>query len=210
MLKIPYIRQPEGSSCALACHTMVAQYFFPEVTQEEMAQIVHWRPGKVVWAFKFWQWLAERGIKIEDYDMIDYKAWVQDGVAGLQRSSSPEEFKFYVQKSENLDALRTEIAKILLYKNFTYRQIHPTFDNLSEAINQDKICEVVLNSRILNGQEGFSSHRIVVLGIDGEDIIFHDPGIKFGGPERAAPIDLFKKAWLGGLASPELCIYSKI
>ena len=63
MKNIPYIQAP-SNACALGCYTMTAKYFFPEVTFDQIAEISQWEEGYIVWAFKFWLWIMDKGIKI--------------------------------------------------------------------------------------------------------------------------------------------------
>ena len=48
MLQIPYEANP-NKACALSCATMVARYYFPEMTWDDVAKIVEWQPGYVIW-----------------------------------------------------------------------------------------------------------------------------------------------------------------
>ena len=39
------------------------------------------------------------------------------------------------------------------------------------------VAKPMVNSKILNGQEGYEGHSVVVLDVDESDIWFHDPGL---------------------------------
>ncbi len=81
---------------------------------------------------------------------------------------------------------------------------------MQEAFDRGAVCEVVLDSVTLDGEEGeISLHRVVVLGIKKDKIIFHDPRTNKPRPARVESIELFKKAWLEALSEPELCVYEK-
>lgn len=86
MLDIPYESNP-GKACALACYAMTARHFFPDVTFEQIVKISDWHHGYVVWAFKFWLWAMNNGIKITEYDLIDYKSWVEKRSPGRHELS---------------------------------------------------------------------------------------------------------------------------
>ncbi len=208
MLEIPYVKAPDESACALACYTMVAKYFFPEITFEEIAKISNWEKGYVVWAFRFWEWIMNKGIKIEDYDSMSLHAWVDEGVEGLRKSVPEKEFDFYERNSKDLNVLTKDIRRVLSHKNFTYYQQKPAWSDLVNAFSNGAVCEVVLNSRTLDSKEGFALHRVVVLDIDDKDITFHDPRVE-PRPARKESIELFQKAWLEEVSEPELCVYRK-
>lgn len=204
---IPYVGAPENA-CALACYTMVAKYFFPETTFEKIAKISNWEKGYVVWAFRFWRWIMDKGIKVEDYDLISLKAWADEGTEGLKKSASEKEFNFYKSNTKNLEKLTDDIRKVIRHKNFTYHQQKPTFSDLLNAFRKGGVCEVVLDSRTLDGKKGFSLHRVVILDVSDNFVVFHDP-IEIPRPARKVSAKLFRKAWLGVVSQPELCVYRK-
>lgn len=206
MIAIPYVKQPDKNSCALASYTMVAKHFFPETTLEEMAKISDWQPGYVVWAFKFWLWIMARGIKITEYDTLDYRAWAKEGLEGLKRSVPEKELNFYVENTKNLESYSEDIQKVLAHPNFTLIKEKPSFQILEKALNESKVCEVVLDSRSLRGAEGFSLHRVVVLDVGNNEIEFHDPARD---PNTKVDVERFKHSWLEVLSESELCIYGK-
>jgi hypothetical protein len=207
MLKIPYFKN-QGNACALACYAMVAKYFFPETTFNEIAKISDWEPGYVVWGLKFWYWLMEKGIKIENYDLIDYEAWAKEGLVGLRKSISKKEFEYYQKNSKDLAGLSKYILKVINHKNFIYHRQKPSFNDLIKAFQEGAVCEVVLNSASLDKEKGLFLHRVVIVDINGKSITFHDPREK-PRPARKESLELFKKAWLEDLSEPELCIYRK-
>lgn len=207
---IPYVASLDGSSCALACHAMVASYFVPGTTVEEMIRLVDWQKGYVVWAFRFWHWLLERGVRITDFDLIDYEAWAREGTDGLRRSLPAKEFAWYRSATKDLDVLTTDIAGVMVHPGLTYHRRKPTWQDLVDAHGQGALCEVVLDACTLDGARGFSLHRVVVLDLREDGVVFHDPRPKKQGTAaRVVPIQRFQEAWLEAVAAPELCLYER-
>jgi len=206
MLEIPYIKQPDSNSCALASYTMVGKYFFPEVTFDQLAEISDWQKGYVIWAFKFWLWIIDKGIKITEYDTLDYESWAKDGLEGLKRSVSEKEFNFYIKNTKYINSYSSDIEKVLKHPNFTLVREKPTFEILEEAVKSGKVCEVVLDSRTLRDREGFSLHRAVILYIKEDEVVFHDPAHE---AHSKASKEKFTKSWLEAVSEPELCIYER-
>lgn len=186
---------------------MVAKYFFPEVTFDEIAKISAWQPGYVVWSFKFWLWIMSKGVRIKEYDTLDYELWIRKGVEGLRKSVSEKEFKFYKQNTKDIKTYSKDIARVLKNPKFSFSRRKPMFSDLEENVKDGKICEVVLDSRTLKGKKGFSLHRVVVLDKNDDSVIFHDPADK---PNVKVGKKLFIKSWLEAVSEPELCIYEKI
>jgi hypothetical protein len=207
MLKIPYEKNP-GNACALACYTMTARYFFPESSFEQIAKISGWKPGFVIWPYKFWLWILDKGIKITDFDLIDAEAWANDGLEGLRKSISTREYEFYLANTKDIDSYSVDIKKVLAHPNFIYRRQKSEWEDLVHAVKSGGVCEAVLDARTLDKKEGFSLHRVVVPGVDNGYITFHDPRGE-PCPARTEPIDLFRKAWLEVVDEPELCVYRR-
>ena len=206
MIDIPYVKQPDPNSCALSCYTMVAKHFFPEITFDQLAEVSNWQKGYVVWAFKFWLWIMDKGIAVKEYDQIDYKSWADDGLEGLKKSISDKELKYYIENTKDIESYSSDIEKVLNNSNFTFLRKKPTFEILEEAVKSNKICEVVLDSRTLRDREGFSLHRVVVLDINNTEVTFHDPAYE---PSTKAAKEKFIRSWLEAVSEPELCIYEK-
>jgi len=82
-------------------------------------------------------------------------------------------------------------------------------DDLINAYNRGAVCEVVLNSRALDNKDGIVLHRVEILYIDDNKVIFHDPR-KEPRPAREETKEFFKKAWLEMPDSPELCVYELV
>lgn len=207
MLDIPYISNP-GKACALACYTMTAKYFFPEITFEQVAKISEWESDSVIWPFKFWLWIMNKGINVVDYDLIDLQKWADEGIEGLRKSVSEKEFNYYLENTKKLESYGSDIKKVINHPNFTYNRKRPEFSDLEVAFKNGAVCEVVLNSSILDGGNEFEMHRVVVLDLTEKEIIFHDPRKKVSRPARKETKKLFEKAWLS-LNEPELCVYSR-
>lgn len=204
MLDIPYFKNP-GKACALACYAMTANYFFSGTTFEEIARISDWTPGYIIWPFKFWLWIMDQGVKVTDYDLINLEEWAQAGIAGLQNSINEKEFNFYIAGTKDIDACQNDIIKIIKHPNFIYHQRKPNFEDLESHFRTGAVCEAVLDSKTLDRETGFSLHRVVILDVNEEFVLFHDPRQE-PRPSRRESRKLFKRAWLD-IDEPELCVY---
>lgn len=208
MKQVPYQFNP-GNACALACYTMAAQYLLPDegITFEQLAKIGKWQPGYVVWGSAVWGWLMDRGVHITDYDTIDYEAWANKGVAGLQKSVPPAEFSFYKEHTFDLEAESKRVNLVYQHPHFTYIRRAPTWSDIVAEFDKPGICDLTLNSRTLNREEGFAVHRVVLLDITPDEVVFHDPDKAGTGAYRREPLQHFKRT-VASLGSPELARYS--
>ena len=210
MLNIPYEKN-RGSTCALSCYTMTARYFFPEVTFEQIAEISDWHKGYVIWGFRFWLWIMDKGIKITEYDLTNLEKWADKGFESLRDEMVGEEYKFIVENTWQINSYSEDIRKVLAHPNFIFKRERPTFQDLKDAFQRGAVCEVVLDATALDSKEGkIILHRVEILDITDEEITFHDPRTNNPRPKRKENIELFKKAWLERLDGPELCVYEQI
>lgn len=208
MQKVPYHDNP-GNACALACYTMIAQYLLPDagVTFEQLGKIAGWRKGYVVWEFPVWQWLMGQGVHITDYDGIDYNAWAKEGVDGLRRSLPQKEFEWYEANTFDLNEVTAHIRSAFANKNLTFVHRKPTWEDVLAEYAKPGICDIVLNSCVLNNKDGFAAHRVVLIEITDKAVVFHDPNFDGSGAYRREPIAHFRKAF-ESIGSPALARYS--
>lgn len=52
----------------------------------------------------------------------------------------------------------------------------------------------MVNSRKLNNKPGYSSHSVVLKGLDGDHFFLHDPSFPIS-PHRSIEFSLFESAW---------------
>ena len=206
---IPYVGNP-GNACALACYTMAAKYFFPETTFDELAKVARWVPGYVVWEMPFWNWIMKQGVHVTNYDLIDYQAWANKGLEGLRLAIPETEFNYYVENTHDIESYTTDIQANFANPLFEHKQVKPTWDDLLREWNEGAVCNIVLNWKALDNQDGFGLHQVVILDITDTHIEFHDPrGKEHEKPNRKETIEHFVYAWLETVDAPSLVTYKK-
>ncbi|MBI1857159.1 hypothetical protein HY003_00020 [Candidatus Saccharibacteria bacterium] len=206
MKTVPYHGNP-GNACALACYTMVGQYLLPKehITFEKFGEMADWRKGYVVWAFSIWEWMMEQGVHIDEYDIVDANLW-RDGIEGVRKALPAKEFAFYKDNSFDLDKTLEKLPAVLDHPNFKSTKCKVTWKMITEAVQQPGICEVTLNGCKLHRVKGFSVHRVVIIDITDDEVIFHDPTLATEGAYKHESIKHFRSA-LDGLSGPELTHY---
>lgn len=207
MKDVPYHGNP-GNACALACYTMSAQYLLPneDITFEKFGEIGEWKKGYVIWAFPIWKWLMDKGVKIEDYDSVDYDLWAKEGTEGLRKSSPKKAFEYTKKYTYDLDKVSQQAKLVFEHPNFKYTKGHVTWDMIVEATKKPGICEVTLDGRKLHRTDGFTLHRVVLIEINDKEVIFHDPTLENDGAYKREPIEFFKSC-IDSVGDTELCRY---
>lgn len=205
---VPYHGNPTNTYCALACATMIGQYLLPDenITFEALGELADYRPGYVVWLYPVWNWLMDRGIHIYDQDISDKEAWVREGVEGLKNSVGEKEFEFYQKNTYDLDKVTKQLIETDKHPNFTYKQKRVTWDDVIEEFSKPGICDLTLNGKYLARKEGFSVHRVVLLDITSDEVVFHNPRVDNDGAFQREPLDHFRAAF-EKLDGAEVCRY---
>ncbi len=196
MKQAPYHANP-GNACALACYTMIAQYLLPKasITFEQLGIIGNWRKGHVIWEFPAWNWLLDQGVNITDYEPADNEAWAKEGIEGLKKSLPLEEFEWYEKNTYDLDEVTENLRKTLDHKHFTYVHQQPKWEDVVAEHSKAGICDVTLNSKAFNNEDGIAVHRVVLLDITENEVVFHDPNFSGLGKYRHEPLAQFIQAF---------------
>lgn len=209
---VPYHGNPTSTFCALACYAMIGQYLLPDagITFKMFGELADYRAGYVVWGYPVWQWLMDHGIHIHDQDISNKEAWIKEGVNGLKKSVSAKEFEYYQKNTYNLQTVTDQLKLVDNHPNFSYTQKKVTWEDIVQEFEKPGICELTLNGKFLAKKEGFSVHRVVLLGIDiaRDEVVFHNPRIDNKGAFQRESIGHFRKA-IESLSGPELCRYWK-
>jgi hypothetical protein len=149
----------------------------------------------------------DKGLHVTAYDVIDYNAWAKQGVSGLQKSIPEDEFTWYQHNTYNLDDVTGHIQQACDHPNFTYLHRKPTWEDVVSEYQKTGLCDVVLNAQALNRKEGFVAHRVVIVEITNQEVVFNDPNFDGSGAGRREPIAHFKKVF-ESIESPSLARYS--
>lgn len=205
---VPYHGNPTDSHCALACYTMIGQYLLPNagITFEMFGKLADYRPGYVVWAYPVWSWMLDCGIQIVNQDIIDQVAWAEQGSAGLKKSVSQEEFEYYKKNTHNLDAVSKQVKLVVEHPAFKAIKKQLSWDDIVDEFNKPGICDITLDGKLLGRESGFSIHRVVLLHIDDDEVVFHNPLVDDKGSFQKESVAHFRAA-VESLSGPELCRY---
>lgn len=187
---------------------MVAQYLLPDknITFEQLAKLADWKKGYAVWGFPARKWLMDQGVHMTDYDVIDYAAWAKDGVEGLRKSVSGKEFNYYEKATYDLGLESKRVNLMYNHPNFTYIRRKPTWSDVVSEFRKPGACDLTLDSRVLNRENGsgLKLHRVVILDITSDEVVFNDPNSAGDGVGRREPLKHFRSAFE---KAPELARY---
>lgn len=193
-MNIPfYPNTGDGTHCFQAALRMALSYFDPsrEFTYSELDKISQKEEGKWTWPTAAMLWLMENGYEVKLVEEFDYTDFAKRGADYLIEKYGHEVAGI---QTENSDIEREqEIAsRFIEYAPLEFRI--PELDDIKKLIADNWVVICNINASLLYGQHGYSGHFIVMLDVDGDEVVLHDPGLP---PYPNKPIEkkLFEKAW---------------
>ncbi len=176
MKHVPFASNtPDGMRCVPAVYKMLYKYFLDEdLSWEDLDKLMKVIPRKGVWTFTALTDLAKRGVKIRHIEPVDYEKLHDQGVDYLYEVVGKETADYYVNKS-NIASIIPEIPEFLKFVKTEIRKAD--IKEVIQALKENKLVSMEIDACRLNNTKGFSLHYVLVFGLDGNEVILHDPGL---------------------------------
>ncbi|MDD4995013.1 MAG: hypothetical protein PHW53_00865 [Patescibacteria group bacterium] len=168
------IKQIDETSCASADFTMVANALGLHYSLEDILKITKSEIGFA----PFWKFLVEKNdVEIVDFSENNYNTWAKDGFSKFREDIDPKAFIFLNDRIANPAEYQVDLKYLLASKNFKFYYQKPTVSLLKDFFSKDYVCDVMLDPWVIYGEEPprYSLHRVVILDINGDEIVIHDP-----------------------------------
>ncbi len=194
MVKVPFVPNSEDDlHCFQASYLSIAKYYIPDfgMSWDDWCSVTGYEEGKGTWASAGLLWFKNQGFSVRHISLFDYERFIELGADYLVELVGEEVGNWQI-KHTNLP-LEIERAKQLL-KNSLVEKSEPSLDDIRRYISDGWLVRVLVNSRTLNGKEGYVGHSVVVTDIDDLNVVFHDPGLP-PIPNRQVSCELFEKSW---------------
>lgn len=167
--------------CSIAVYRMLFDYFIGRhIGWAEMDKMAGFEDGKAPWTVTIWERMARQGFDIRTVELFDYARYEREGEAYLRKYFPKEEYDWQVKHTNILD-IQPKITSFLKHVRLESRR--PTIDDIDDMLDDGRLVMLTLNSRILNNQDGYVSHAVLVIGQNDKEYIIHDPGLP-GVPNR--------------------------
>jgi len=171
---IPCVKQIDETSCASANYTMVGEALNLKSDLNDILKVTKSELGFA----PFWRWLVEKqNVKIVDFSLNNLKDWAEQGFEKFNSQTDPKVVKFFTDRIKNVDDYQNDLKFLFESGKFSFINTRPTVDLMKEYFSKDYACDVMLDPWLIYGDnpEWYSLHRVTVLDINGDEIIFHDP-----------------------------------
>jgi 23S rRNA pseudouridine1911/1915/1917 synthase len=185
-----YANHEDGMHCMLAAYKSLFDYFLHrKLSWDELEKLSGYQNGRAAWTLKILTYMAERGWNIRMIEPFDYKRYLKEGEPYLYEVFSDEEQEWIYANSNILD-IRPLIIPFLEHVSPEIRSA--SLEDIDTMLAEGRLVFVTLNAQLLNDQEGYVSHAILITGKEGDDYIAHDSGGKYKAPEANRRISAAK------------------
>lgn len=186
-----YSNREDNMSCSLANYRSIIEFFTGKrPSWEEVENLQGFKPGVAAWTIKALTEMSEDGWTIEMYEPFDYSRFLQDGETYLRKQFGDEVADWQLANS-NISEMKEYIPKFLQTVKQAVKS--PDSDDIESLIDDGMLVTAVLNSRVLNGKNGYVGHSILIFDYDDLSYKFHDPGLP-GVKSRVESKELILKA----------------
>jgi 23S rRNA pseudouridine1911/1915/1917 synthase len=176
MKKIPfYANADDNMHCAVACYRMLFEHFLDKKFDgwEEIDKMAGHKEHRAAWTVTIWERMSRQGFDVRMIENFDYKRYKNEGDRYLRAYMTPEELEWQIEHT-NIQEIAPLIPSFLKEVHLENRR--PTLEDIDEMLDDDRLVFLTLNSKALNGQQGYASHAVLVIGKEGDEYIVHDPG----------------------------------
>lgn len=176
MKKVPfYPNNDDNMHCSVAVYRMLFDYFLHrKVSWEEMDKMAGFVGHKAPWTVTIWERMSNQGFDIRMIEKFDYHRYMEGGDTYLHEYFSDEEYEWQIEHTNLLD-IKPYIPSFLQQVQAESRR--PTIENIDTMLDDGRLVFLTLNSRVLNNKKGYVSHAVLIIDQEGDDYIFHDPGL---------------------------------
>lgn len=190
-----YSNTPDDMRCVPAVFRMVLKYFFPEkeYSWEEMDQLLGHIDDKGTWFFPALLKMKDMGVEIEYWDLFNYERFLKEGEGYLleRQKGDQEKADWYKNNSDIFD-------KIELIPEFVSSGIQKSrlgeIKDIEDFLVKGYLVACDINVAVLDGDEEYLPHYVLVTGFDKDNFTINDPGLP---PQenRVVSKEQFWQAW---------------
>ena len=191
---VPFVQNTKDDlHCLQATYMMIVKYYKPDfvIDWDEWSKITGFEVGKGTWASAGVLWFNNNGFDVKHHEVFDYDEFFKTGGDYLIKKNGQDIGQWQIEHS-NI-SLEQKRAKQMIDKGLLENR-EPTIKDIKTYLDGGYLLRASLNSRRLNGNEGYFGHAVTVIGYDDNSFTVHDPG-SLPYPKRRILFDDFEAAW---------------
>jgi hypothetical protein len=190
---VPFFANPDATHCFQAALKMVAQSFRPglDCSWALLDSVTGKVDGVGTWPFAGYTWLRDQGLDVTNVELMDNARFAAEGERYLAELMGQELAAAGVR---GIDLAQVQREAAVFVDKVRQETRMPTTDDIRRGVASGDLVICNVNSRVLNGRDGYMGHFVVVKGFDDDGFVVHDPGPP-STPNRRIEYELFEKAW---------------
>lgn len=191
--QVPFVSNTvDDTHCLQAAYMSIAKYFDKKfaIDMTEWSKLTGYEEGLGTWANAGLVWFSENGYDVKHYELFDFQKFM-DHPKEYMIETSGHEAGVWGYEHTNVPA-EIERMKRLLAANIV-EQREPTMNDIKSFIDEGYLVRATINCRVLDNEDGYVGHAVIITGYNDTYIQFHDPGLP-AIPNRQATFAEFEKA----------------
>jgi len=194
----PFYENFDNTHCFQCVLRGVLEHFEPETSWswEALDALTNKEPGKWTWPYRGLLNMKARGYDLVSITQSSLGDYVELGLYEAMVRKLGVEAADRQREMVDLDVVKKDLLDYYhRWKEgeFVRKERLPTMEDVRQLLDEGYLVGCGLNSRILNGREGYASHLVLVYGLGDGCVYFHDSGLP-GVEGRRETVELFEKA----------------
>jgi len=186
----------DGMSCFLACTQMVMRSRNGAAVPsfDELGKIIRRKTGEYSWEYAMLSYLSHHGFHVKYITTFDVERLYKEKEKYLYEYLGAEAAQDQIVNS-NMSAVYEDAKTFAGELSDVVRDVRvPTCDDIKQLLSDGYYLIPYVNQKILQSNDGYAAHMIVLYGYSDRGVRIHNPGPP---PTRASEIawDLFVRAW---------------
>jgi hypothetical protein len=143
-------------------------------TWEQLEELTDFIPGHGAWVYAELLALHNYGLNAKLITGFDIERFIREGIDYIESEYGKQVADYERQHPHDYPKIKRQMQQALS-QNLV--QTTPgRLDDVRQFIDNKWYVMMMLNSKALNGEPGYTGHRVLVYGYDDHGVIMHDPG----------------------------------
>lgn len=188
-----YSNTPDDTHCFQAALKMVLKFFLPDrdFSWEELDRITAKVDGLWTWPTSGLIWLNDKGFNVKNIETFNYKKFIQQGSQYLIDLYGNDVGGAQIKHSD----IKQEIGLAGEFVEKIESEVRiPSSSEIVEFVQNGYLVICNINSKVLNKEEGYSGHFVLIKGTSDSGFTINDPGLP-ALENRTINFEEFERAW---------------
>ncbi len=170
-----YPNTADNNQCMVSVYRSIFEHVLgKKMTQAEARDYIGYADGRAAWTIAPLTKMAQDGFDIVMIEPFDYRAFYKKGMAYLHGRYPADRVQWLLDHT-NVQEIQQYVPDFL--RTVRWEKRPATLQDIDNLLTRGYLVFVTLNSRVLQGEEGFVSHAVLIFGRDNDGYIAHDPGL---------------------------------